>query len=331
MAMEVLVTGGGGFVGSHLVRLLLERGDRVRVLARNPKGLEVLGSLPYQPVMGDLRDRDSLLRAVEGCQRVYHCAADYRLWAPNDRELYQTNVDGTDRLLRSCREQGVKSVVYTSSVAAIGIPHNGVPGDEDTPVALEDMVGHYKRSKFLAQQVALEYARSGYPVYLVNPSTPIGAQDWKPTATGKIIVDFLNGRMPAFVDTGLNLVAVEDVALGHLLAVERGRPGRLYILGNQNLTLQQILECLARLAGKPAPKVKLPYAFVYALASLENAVSQALLRRPPSIPLEGVKMARKRMWFSSERARHELGFRPTPIEAALQRAIDWYRGNGYVK
>lgn len=331
MSMEVLVTGGGGFVGSHLVRLLTQRGERVRVLARKPESLKILGELPHRCVVGDLRDRDSLLRAVEGCERVFHCAADYRLWAPNDRELYQTNVDGTDSLLQVCRELGVREVVYTSSVAAIGIPHHGVPGDETTPVCLEDMVGHYKRSKFLAQQVAVEHARSGYPVYIVNPSTPIGAQDWKPTATGKIIVDFLNGKMPAFVDTGLNLVAVEDVALGHLLALERGKPGRLYILGHQNLTLQQILEWLARLAGKSAPKVKLPYAFVYALAWAENAVSEGLLRRSPIIPLEGVKMARKRMWFSHERARQELGFEPTSVEDALRRAIDWYRANGYVR
>lgn len=323
--MEVLVTGGGGFVGSHLVRLLLSQGHRVRVLARSAESAKILGDVSFDLRLGDLRDRDSLMRACEGCQRVFHCAADYRLWSRNYRELYHNNVDGTDNLLRSCQQQGVQQVVYTSSVATIGIPATGQPGDENTPVTLEDMVGHYKRSKFLAQQVALEYSRQGYPVYIVNPSTPVGSHDWKPTATGKIILDFLHGKMPAFVDTGLNLVAVEDVAMGHLLACEHGQPGRLYILGNQNMTLQEILETLARLSARKAPKIKLPYPLVYALARVENFISDGLLQREPKIPLEGVKMARKRMWFSSERAIKELQYRPTSVEQALSRAIAWYQ------
>jgi len=329
--MQILVTGGGGFVGSHLVKLLLSMGHQVRVLARSPQSVAILKDQPIQVVQGDLTDADSLKAASEGCQRVFHCAADYRLWCRNYRELYHNNVDGTENLLKVCQQQGVGQVVYTSSVAAIGIPANGKPGDEQTPVCLDDMVGHYKRSKFLAQQVALDFARQGYPVYLVNPSTPVGSHDWKPTATGKIIVDFLNGRMPAFVDTGLNLVAVEDVALGHWLAVEKGQPGRCYILGNENLSLQQILQILARLTGKAAPTVQLPYGLVYALAWTENLVTSGLLKRPPLIPLEGVKMARKKMWFSSERAQRELGFKPTSVQHALGRAIEWYHQNGYVK
>lgn len=326
--MQVLVTGGGGFVGSHLVRTLLKRGHQVRVLARSPKSVEILQGQSFETVIGDLKDRESLKVAVQGCQRVFHCAADYRLWSLNYRELYENNVDGTENLLRACKERGVKDVVYTSSVAAIGIPKNGSPGRETTPVTIEDMIGHYKRSKFLAQQVAVDFARD-YPVYIVNPSTPIGSHDWKPTATGKIIVDFLNGKMPAFVDTGLNLVAVEDVVEGHLLAPEKGQPGRLYILGNQDLTLEQILQKLAALTQKKAPKVKLPYGFVYALAWTENLVTGTLLKREPFIPLEGVKMAKKRMWFANERAVQELGFQTTSVDAALQRAIDWYRANGY--
>ncbi len=326
--MQVLVTGGGGFVGSHLVRTLLERGHQVRVLARSPKSVEILRDQSFETVIGDLKDRESLKVAVQGCQRVFHCAADYRLWSLNYRELYENNVDGTENLLRACKEQGVKDVVYTSSVAAIGIPKNGSPGRETTPVTVDDMIGHYKRSKFLAQQVAVDFARD-YPVYIVNPSTPIGSHDWKPTATGKIIVDFLNGKMPAFVDTGLNLVAVEDVVEGHLLAPEKGQPGRLYILGNQDLTLEQILQKLAALTHKKAPKVKLPYAFVYALAWTENLITGTLLKREPFIPLEGVKMAKKRMWFANDRAVEELGFQTTSVDAALQRAIDWYRANGY--
>lgn len=329
--MKILVTGGGGFVGSHLVRLLLSRGHQVRVLARSPESVKILQGLQFETWSGDLRQRDTLEAAVEGCERVFHCAADYRLWSRNYRELYHNNVDGTENLLEACRRQGVSQVVYTSSVAAIGIPGSGQPGDESTPVRLDDMIGHYKRSKFLAQEVALDFARSGYPVYIVNPSTPVGSHDWKPTATGKIIVDFLNGKMPAYVQTGLNLVAVEDVAAGHWLAVERGQPGRLYILGHQNLTLKEILETLARLTGRRAPSVRLPYGLVYSLAWAENAVTSGLLGREPAIPLEGVKMARKCMWFSHERARRELQFEPTSVEQALARAIAWYRAHGYCR
>ena len=325
--MNILVTGGAGFVGSHIVRLLLERGEHVRVLVRRPEACPSLVGLPVEIVGGDLRHPESLRAAVAGCQQVYHCAADYRLWTRDPQELYRSNVDGTESLLEACRSGGVEKVIYTSSVAAIGIPAGG-EGDEGTPVSLDDMIGHYKRSKFLAQEVALRFARAGYPVYLVNPSAPIGPGDSKPTATGKIILDFLKGKMPAYVDTGLNLVAVEDVARGHLLVADKGVPGRLYILGDTNLTLKQILDKLSALTGLPSPRVRLPYAFVYCLAVLENWVSLRL-GREPLIPLEGVRMSRKRMWFSAQRARQELGFAPTSADAALERAVRWFVEHGY--
>lgn len=328
--MKVLVTGGAGFVGSHLVAQLLEAGREVSVLVRPTSSQKNLAGREVTQVVGDLQDPASLRRAVEGCAQVFHCAADYRLWSRDPQELYRINVEGTDHLLRACRDAGVERVIYTSSVAAIGIPQDGTPGDEETPVKLEDMIGHYKRSKFLAQEVALKHAREGLPVVIVNPSTPVGPQDVKPTATGKIITDFLNGRMPAYVDTGLNLVAVEDVARGHLQAAERGEPGRLYILGHTDLTLKQILDLLADISGRPAPRVRLPYALVYALAWVENLITAGLLRRAPFIPLEGVRMARKRMWFSSERARRELGYSPGPVRGALERACAWFLQNGYV-
>lgn len=326
---NILVTGGAGFVGSHIVRLLLERGDRVRVLARRPdQAQKALQGLSVEIVTGDLRNPESLRSAIAGCDEVYHCAADYRLWTRHPQELYESNVEGTRSLLGACRDAGVTKVIYTSSVAAIGIPPGGV-GDEETPVTLEDMIGHYKRSKFLGQEVALKFAAEGYPVYIVNPSTPIGPGDSKPTATGKIILDFLRGKMPAYLDTGLNLVAVEDVARGHLLAAEKGVPGRLYILGDENLTLKQILDKLAAYTGLASPWVRLPYGFVFWLARLENFFTETLLRREPFIPLEGVKMAKKRMWFSADRARRELGFETGSATRALERAVMWFVDNGY--
>ena len=322
--MPTLVTGGAGFVGSHLVSLLLERGQQVRVLARDLSRCENLLGQNIELVEGDLRDISSLRAAVRGCQLAYHCAADYRLWTRDPADLYASNVGGTESLLSACREAGVAKVIYTSSVAAIGIPKDGRPGCEESPVRLEDMIGHYKRSKFLAQEVAFRYAREGYPVVIVNPSTPIGPGDRKPTATGKIIVDFLRGRMPAYVDTGLNLVAVEDVARGHLLAAERGQSGRTYILGDINLTLKEILSILSELTGLPAPKIQLPTGLVEGIARLENFVSIRVAKTDPQIPLEGVRMSRKRMWFTSERARTELGYTTTGVRGALLRAIECF-------
>jgi dihydroflavonol-4-reductase len=317
----VLVTGASGFLGWHVARVLLERGYAVRALVR--PGSRV-NELDVEVSAGDLRDAASLERAAAGCGLVFHVAADYRLWARNPDDLYRSNVDGTRNLLQAARNAGVERVVYTSTVGSIGIPPGGI-GDEDTPVALEDMVGHYKRSKFLAEQVALEFARGGLPVVIVNPTAPVGDHDVKPTPTGQIVLDFLKGGMPAFIDTGLNVVDARDCAQGHLLACEKGRPGERYILGSENLTLAEILGTLARLAGRKAPTVRLPYAVAYAAGALSTAWA-GLTRRPPRIPLEGVRMARKRMWVTHEKARRELGFDPAPAETALARAVEWFSG-----
>ena len=264
---------------------------------------------------------------MEGCQFVFHVAADYRLWSKDPRELYCSNVDGTRNLLDAAERAGVERIVYTSTVGCIGMP-KGRNGDEDTPVTIEDMAGHYKRSKWLAEQIALERSRAGAPVVIVNPTAPIGDHDWKPTPTGKIIVDFLRGKLPAFVDTGLNLVDVQDTAMGHLQAAEKGRAGERYILGCENLTLEQILSRLSHMVGKPAPKVKLPYAVAYATGVVTTAWAN-ISGRAPIAPLEGVKMARKKMFVSHAKATRELGFSPGPVDAALARAIEWFRANGY--
>lgn len=314
-----LVTGASGFLGWHVARILLERGYAVRALVR--PGSRVNG-LDVEVATGDLRDPASLERAAAGCGLVFHVAADYRLWAANPDDLYRSNVEGTRNLLQAARNARVERIVYTSTVGCIGIPSGGI-GDEDTPVALADMVGHYKRSKFLAEEVALEAARGGLPVVIVNPTAPVGDHDVKPTPTGQIVVDFLKGGMPAFIDTGLNVVDARDCAQGHLLACERGRPGERYILGSENLTLAEILGTLARLAGRKAPTVRLPYAVAYAAGVCSTAWA-TLSGRPPRVPLEGVRMARKRMWVTHEKARRELGFNPAPAEAALAHAVEWF-------
>jgi dihydroflavonol-4-reductase len=314
-----LVTGASGFLGWHVARILLERGYAVRALVR--PGSRVNG-LDVEVATGDLRDPASLERAAAGCGLVFHVAADYRLWAANPDDLYRSNVEGTRNLLQAARNAGAERVVYTSTVGCIGIPSGGI-GDEDTPVALADMVGHYKRSKFLAEEVALEAARGGLPVVIVNPTAPVGDHDVKPTPTGQIVVDFLKGGMPAFIDTGLNVVDARDCAQGHLLACERGRPGERYILGSENLTLAEILGTLARLAGRKAPTVRLPYAVAYAAGVCSTAWA-TISGRPPRVPLEGVRMARKRMWVTHEKARRELGFNPAPAEAALAHAVEWF-------
>jgi dihydroflavonol-4-reductase len=316
-----LVTGASGFLGWHVARLLIERGYSVRALARPGSSV---ADLPVEIATGDLRDPDSLERAVAGCGLVYHVAADYRLWAKNPRELYDSNVEGTRHLLAASQQAGVERIVYTSTVGCIGVPHDGI-GDETTPVSLADMAGDYKRSKFLAEQVALEFARGGLPVVIVNPTAPIGDHDVKPTPTGKIVLDFLNGDMPAFIDTGLNVVDVRDTAAGHLLACEHGRPGERYILGSENLTLAQILQKLAAITGRKAPTMKLPYAVAYAAGVCSTAWA-GVTGRPPRVPLAAVRMARKKMWVTHEKARRELGFEPGPAEAALRRAVEWFDG-----
>jgi dihydroflavonol-4-reductase len=278
-------------------------------------------------VEGDLRDPDSLRAALQGCDVLFHVAADYRLWAKDPAELYKSNVDGTRNILEAAERSGVRRIVYTSTVGCIGMPA-GSDGDETTPVSIDDMSGHYKRSKWLAEQVALEKARAGLPVIIVNPTAPIGDHDWKPTPTGKIVADFLRNRLPAFVDTGLNVVDAHDCAMGHLLAAEHGRPGERYILGSQNLTLGDILRGVARIAGKKAPKVQIPYGFAYAVGVVSTAVAN-LTGKPPVAPIEGVRMARKKMWVSHAKAARELGWKPRPSEVALQNAVDWFRANGY--
>jgi len=320
----ILVTGASGFVGGHVARLLAERGCPVRVLIRKTSDLRGIADLRVERRFGDLREAQTLDAAVDGCESVYHVAADYRLWTPDPSELYRSNVEGTKNLLEAARRAGVRRVVYTSTVGCIGVPG----GSEGSPVALADMTGHYKRSKFLAEQAALEYAEAGLPVVVVNPTAPVGERDLKPTPTGRIIVDFLRGRMPAYVDTGLNLVDVRDVATGHLLAAERGRPGERYILGARNMTLRQILETLAGLTGRPAPKVRIPYAVAWAYGAAGTALAR-WTGREPRAPLEAVRMSRKKMWVRTEKAERELGFRAGPVEGALQRATEWFLTNQY--
>lgn len=324
--MTTLVTGASGFVGSHVVRKLLERGESVRVLLRPASQAAALEGLAVERATGDLRDAASLREAVRGVRCVYHVAADYRLWARDPRQIYSSNVDGTRDLLRAARDAGVEKFVYTSSVATIAVHHPGALPDESTPVQLEEMIGHYKRSKFLAEQEALRAAAEGMPVVIVNPTTPVGPWDWKPTPTGKIILDFLRGKMPAYMDTGLNLVPVEDVATGHLLAAERGRIGERYILGGRNLTLKQILEALAHITGRTAPRLQIPYAVAFAAGAVENAFAR-LAGREPQIPLDGVRMARHRMFVQTGKAERELGFIAGSVEAALERAVNWYEAH----
>jgi dihydroflavonol-4-reductase len=318
-----LVTGASGFVGWHVARLLLEAGHTVRALVRPTSRIR---ELEVETVIGDLRDRPSLDRAAAGCGLVFHVAADYRLWARDPHELYASNVDGTRNVLAAARAAGVERVVYTSTVGCIGIPDSGL-GEEGTPVSLGDMAGHYKRSKYLAEQVALDFARQGLDVVAVNPTAPVGDHDGKPTPTGKIIVDFLKGDMPAFVDTGLNLVDVRDCAAGHLMAANQGKSGERYILGCENLTLAQILGKLAAITGRPAPSIRLPLAVAYAAGAVSSGWAR-LAGGEPRVPLDAVRMARKKMWVSADKARRELDFSPAPPEGALRRAIDWFRAEG---
>jgi len=312
-----LVTGASGFIGWHVAKLLLERGCPVRALCRPTSQIK---ELAVEKVTGDLRDADSLARAVKGCGVVYHVAADYRLWVRDPHELYKSNVDGTRSLIAAAKAAGAERLVYTSTVGCIE------PPDETLPVTLEQMDGPYKRSKYLAEVVALEERE--LPVVIVNPTAPIGDHDVKPTPTGAIILDFLKGDLPAFIDTGLNLVDVRDVALGHILAAEKGRPRERYILGCENLTLEQILQKLAAMTGRNAPTMKLPYALAYAAGAVTTAWAQ-MSGRPPRVPLDAVKMAKKKMFVSHAKAAAELGFAPGQVEAAMQRAIDWFQENGY--
>jgi len=326
----ILVTGGSGFVGAHVVRALLARGEVVRCLVREGRPATNLDGLDVERTVGDLRDEASLRRAVAGVRQVYHCAADYRLYSRHPKQIYEVNVEGTRSLFEAAKAEGVERVVHTSSVGALGHRRDGKPADEATPVALADMIGHYKRSKFLGERVACEFAAAGLPVVIVNPSTPVGDLDVKPTPTGKIIVDFLNRKMPAYVKTSLNLVDVRDVAAGHLLAADRGRIGERYILGHADMTLKAILDLLADITGMPAPRVCLPHWIPLTVAAVDTGAAR-LLGREPRVPLEGARMARHPMVFDAGKAVRELGLPQSSIRQALVRAVDWFRANGYVR
>jgi dihydroflavonol-4-reductase len=325
--MRALVTGATGFVGSAVTRALLAAGWEVRVLARSGSDRINLQGLAVRVAEGDLNDASSLAPALDGCTALFHVAADYRLGARDPSQLYRTNVEGTRSLLQAARSAAVSRVVYTSSVATVGIPGDGSPGEETTPVSLENMIGHYKRSKYLAEDVARAAARDGLPVVIVSPSTPVGPGDVKPTPTGQLVRDAAAGRMPAYVDTGLNIVHVDDVAAGHLLAYERGRLGERYILGGEDMSLREILGMIAGLVGRRPPRIRLPYGAILPIAYAAEAVA-SITGRSGRITLEGVRMSRKRMFFSSAKAVRELGYRWRPPLRAFADAIDWFRAHG---
>lgn len=328
--MKALVTGATGFVGAAVARALLREGWEVRALARKGSDRRNVEHLSIEVVEGDLADVPSLDSALRGCQALFHVAADYRLGALDPQQLYRTNVEGTRNILDAARQAGVERIVYTSSVATVGIPKDGSPGDEDTPVGVNDMIGHYKRSKFLAERVVREAALAGLPVVIVNPSTPIGPGDIKPTPTGQMVLDAAAGRMPAYVDTGLNIVHVDDVAAGHLQAFHRGRPGERYILGGKDMTLREILFEIAALVGRKPPRVRLSTGVVLPIAYVAEAIAR-VTGRPGRVTVESVRMARKRMFFSSEKAKRELGYTWRPPTQALQDAIAWLREIGSLR
>ena len=319
-----LVTGATGFLGWHVVQVLNQRGVPVRALVRRP---EAARALDAELVVGDLRDAESVERAMAGCGVAFHVAADYRLWVRDSREMFRSNVDGTRNVLEAASRAGVERIVYTSTVGCIGFIKNGL-GDETTPATLADMAGPYKQSKFQAEQVALEYARKGLPVVIVNPTAPVGEHDVKPTPTGQTIVDFLRGAMPAYLDTGLNIVDARETAEGHWLACERGRAGERYILGSENLTLREIFETLARISGRPAPRRRIPWVVAWMAGVFSTGLAE-VTGREPRVPLAAVQMARKKMWVSHAKAERELGFRPSPAAVALGKAAEWFQSHGY--
>jgi dihydroflavonol-4-reductase len=327
--MKVFVTGATGFVGSHVARVLSQQGAELRLLARAASRTENLEGLRAERVTGDLCDADVLRQGMSGCELVFHVAADYRLWAPDPREIYRANVEGTRTVLEAARAAGVRRVVHTSSVGTIGFRTNGHPADEDSPVSLADMIGTYKRSKFMSEQAAMEAARGGLDVVIVNPTTPVGEQDIKPTPTGRVIVDFLKLKFPAYVETGLNLVDVRECARGHVAAAEKGRSGERYILGGEDLTLKQILDRLAAITGLPSPKVKLPYVVALAAGAVDTLFTGVLLGREPRVTLDSVRMGRKKMFASAAKAERELGWKIVPVDDALRRAVEWFRTHGY--
>jgi dihydroflavonol-4-reductase len=327
--MTTLVTGAAGFLGSHVARQLVARRESVRVLMRPSSNNRAISDLPLEYVMGDLRDPASLDRAMNGVKRVFHVAADYRLWAKNPQDIYDSNVGGTKNLLAAAKKAGIEQLIYTGTVATIAVDRPGLP-NEFTEAKLEEMVGHYKRSKWMAEKEVLQAAKEGLPAIVAMPTTPVGPWDWKPTPTGKIILNFLNGKMPGYVETGLNFVGVEECAAGHLLAAERGKIGERYLLGAENLTLKEVLDALAKITGLRAPALKIPHRMALGVAYVESAFAR-LVGKEPGIPVEGVKIAQHRMFVDVSRAQRELGFQPGPVAAALERAVRWYQANGYVK
>ena len=329
--MLAFVTGATGFVGSHVAHALAEQGAKLRLLVRPSSDRSNLTGLNAELVAGDLREPESFESALQGCDAMFHVAADYRLWVRDPQEMYRANVEGTRAILEMARKAGVRRTVYTSSVATMGFTGNGHPADENSPVSLAAMIGPYKRSKFMAEQVAIEAGKSGMEVVVVNPTTPVGERDIKPTPTGRIVVDFLKRKFPAYVDTGLNLVDVRECAQGHIAAFEKGKSGERYILGGENLTLKQILDKLAAITGLKSPSVRVPYVMALATGVVDEVVTGRIRGKEPRATIDAVRMGRKKMFVSSEKAERELGWKLYPVDDALRRAVDWFRGNGYVK
>ena len=329
--MKAFITGATGFVGSHVARVLAEEGAELRLLVRPTSRKDNIADLRAETVAGDLREPESLKKAMAGCEFVFHVAADYRLWVRDPQEMYRANVEGTRAIIQAAQQNGVRRVIYTSSVATMGFTREGHIAGEDSPVSIKDMVGHYKRSKFMAEEIALEAGRKGANVVVVNPTTPIGELDIKPTPTGRIVVDFLKRKFPAYVDTGLNLADVKEVARGHVLAMEKARPGERYILGGENLTLKQILDKLAGLTGLPSPTMKVPHAVAMGFAVFDQFFTGVVMGKEPRATIDAVKMGRKKMFASSAKAERELGYRVLPVEDALRRAIEWFQAHGYVE
>lgn len=329
--MTTLVTGATGFVGSAIVRHLLNQGEAVRVFVRAESNRANIDGLDVDIAVGDLREPATLRTAANGCDVVYHVAADYRLWALNPQELYDANVGGSRDLIRAAADAGASRIVYTSSVATLGIHKDGTPADEESPVTLDDMIGHYKRSKFLGEEAVVKLAKEdGAPVVIVNPSAPIGPRDIKPTPTGRMIVEAAAGRMPAYVDTGLNLVHVDDVAAGHLLACQKGVIGERYVIGGQDMMLAEILREIAGIVGRKPPTVKLPHNLIFPLAVAAEGWARLFRTGEPFVTIDGIRMAKKRMFFSSAKAERELGYTSRPAVKALRDAIDWFRSHGYL-
>ncbi len=329
--MKALVTGATGFIGSRLARKLLEKGADLRVLVRKNSNLENISDLPVDVVCGDLTKPETLLPALEGCEALFHVAAEYKLWVPKPETIYRTNVDGTVNIMKAALKKGIKRIVYTSSVATLGTNPDGTPADENTPVTIKDMIGHYKRSKYIAEEKVKEMVKkAGLPAIIVNPSTPIGPGDIKPTPTGRIIIEAASGRMPAYVDTGLNIVHVDDVADGHILAFEKGKIGERYILGGENLSLRQLLEKIAHLTGRPAPKIKISPNIVLPIAYVAELIAK-ITKKEPFITVDGVLMSKKKMFFSIRKAKKELGYNPRPVDEAIKDSIDWFKQKGYIR